>query len=112
MRGNEVKIGSAYVCRVSGELCRVEIVRELFARRGRKFSAMNCRTGRMIEVSAARLRSEILTAEERESRKVAYEAKFREVERTHGRFMAPAHIARELQRECVALYSAPEDDTF
>ena len=112
MRGEDVRIGSAYVCRVSGELCRVEIVREVFARRGRKFSAMNTRTGRTIVVSAARLRSEILTTEEREARKVAHEAKFREVERTHSRFMAPARIAREMNRECVALYSAPESDTF
>ena len=59
MRGSEVKIGGAYVCRVSGELCRVEIVRELFARRGYRFAAMNCRTGRMITVTPARLRSRI-----------------------------------------------------
>lgn len=55
MRGSEVKIGQAYLARVSGVLCRVEVVRELFARRGTRWAVMNTRTGRMIEVSAARL---------------------------------------------------------
>lgn len=55
MRGDEVKIGQAYLARVSGVLCRVEVVRELFARRGTRWAVMNTRTGRMIEVSAARL---------------------------------------------------------
>lgn len=112
MKGSDVRIGSAYVCRVSGELCRVEIVRELFARRGYRFAAMNCRTGRMIEVTPARLRSEILTKEEREARKIAYEATFKRAEQTYGRFaaLAPARVARELRRECVLLYS--EEDTF
>lgn len=56
MRGSEVKIGGSYLARVSGVLCVVEVVRELFARRGTRWACMNTRTGRMIEVSAARLR--------------------------------------------------------
>ena len=61
MKSTEVKVGNSYQCRVSGNLVTVTVRAALgidaaLSRPQRKFTVLNHSTGRIIDVTARRLR--------------------------------------------------------
>jgi hypothetical protein len=77
MQKHNIKVGSTYIVKVSGTLTRVRITRE-HARGG--WYGTNLATGREIRIrTAARLRSEVLPAQEispDEARRIVDEIEF------------------------------------